>query len=662
MSNPLGTDDLWDLRYVSDVRLSPDGQLVAFVAWSYDRSTDSARGVLQIVGESGGDRRTLTPEGTSDASPQWAPDGQFLTVLSGGQVVRVNLSDGERVTLTALDQPVEEYCWSPDGRYICCVSKGASRFPDYPANVIVYDGFRRKDVKSDDWFDGRFRHLWLVDTVEGNTEQLTDEETDDMNPTFSPQGDKLAFVSDRTPNRELGLTSDVWLLDLDSRDLVLLTDSSGPTAFPRFDPGGHRVAFLGHTGDPARFNNSLQIMVRDVRRGGARDALVATSAFDRPAHNVLLTETRRHAPLQGPSWSADGSEILFIGTDRGASNLYRVPADGGEPASVTSGDHEVAEVSFDKFCTSYAALITSTDQPGDVWLGRVDVPELTRVTSINEKVIGDKYLATHERVSFNSFDGLSIEGFLVKPPDFDPDTKYPMIVRIAGGPRLAYGSSFVDEVQIMAGNGYVVFYCNPRGSQSYGESFAEAVRNDWCGRDAQDILAGVDFMIDKGYVDETHIGLTGASYGGALVNWIVTQSDQFAAAVSQRTISNYMSFFGITDFGGLRNEFGGVTPYEDPHRYLARSPVVYARNVTTPVLLMQAGSDHHTPLSQAEEFYGALISLGKRARLVVYPEEKHYFRRYGQPSSRIHYTSTILEWMDHFLKAPSGDARDSPDV
>lgn len=658
MARPLRIEDLWDLRYVSDVRLSPDGRSAAFLVWRYDREEDKAYGALNVVDVAGSHPRTLTPSGTSDTAPRWAPDSQSLIVITAGQLVRIQLNNGERAQVTALDQPVEEYCWSPDGTHLCCVSKGESTFPEVSANVMIYNGFRRKDIKSDDWFDGRFRHLWLVEASTGRVEQLTDEEADDANPVFSPDGTKLAFVSDRSPERELGLTSDIWVLDLSSRDQFRLTESNGPVAHPRFAPDGQRIAYLGHVGLPTRFTNALQLVVRDLVGESRSVVSVATESWDRPAHNVLLTETRRHAPLQPPAWSADGSELFFVGTDQGATNLYRVSAEGGNPANITVGDHEVAEVTFDDSSESYLALISSTDEPGDVWLGKLDGSDSRRLTDVNQDVLNNTYLATHERVLFNSFDGLRIEGFVVKPPDFDPANRYPMIVRIAGGPRLAYGSSFVDEVQIMAGSGYVVFYCNPRGSQSYGNRFADEVRNDWCGRDAQDILAGVDFMVGTGYVDASRIGLTGASYGGALVSWIITQTDRFAAAVSQRTVSNYLSFFGITDLGGFEHEFGDVTPYEDMHRYLSRSPVVYAREIKTPLLLIQAGSDHHTPLSQAEELYGALVSLGKTVRLVVYPDEKHYFRRYGRPSSRIHYTGTILEWMDDHLQPSTNNADD----
>ena len=650
-------EDIYSINVVNDLELSPDGRSVAYVLGTFDRAGDVELSAIWVVDVASGTARQVTSGQTRESSPHWSPDGKSLAYTrisseedsnSGRAIYLVDTNTwGKHTSVIKGGYGVEQYTWSPDSQRICFVSKQPATDPISSA-TRSYRVMKYVDY-ADGWFDGRYKNLWIVELETGRITRLTDFDTNDSDPAFSPDGQEIAFTSNRTTGRDFNSTTDIWIVDASvPRRIRQVTDSVGVARKPSYSPDGSSIAYLGHRDHPGNEGVNVHVYVVSVQGGEVNDVL---AGWDRPAWNLILTETRTHAPQTSPVWSPDGSTIYFVGTDRAVADVYQIKIGESKPERMTAGDHEVWKVSFDRSRTTFAAFLTDPCNAGDVYVAGGD-SALRRLTSINGQYFDDVALAPIERIQVPGADGSSFEALLQKPAGFDASKRYPLVVRIPGGPHLCYGFSFVDEVQMLVGSGHVVASLNPRGTQSYGQERSVAVIGDWAGKDAEDITAAVDYLGTLPYVDRQRIGVTGASYGGYMVNWLVGHSNQFAAAVSQRSISNAMSLLGTCDFVNgdfLLLAFGGQLPYDKPDKYLERSPVMYARRVETPLLLIQGGFDFLTPLTQAQEFYAALKLLGKTVQLTMYPDEMHYIRRYGTPSTRIHYTKTHLDWFKEYL-------------
>ena len=666
---PLSPEDLYRLRFVNDVQLSPDGRRVAYVVRAADRARDCYRAAVWIVDWEGGTPRQLTRGETDDLLPRWSPHGERVAFVSDrGRVPKgkeraprnlwvVDLSGKER-QLSSLDNDVKDLAWSPDGTRICIVAK-----PNWPdghgePTIRVYDRMRYHSDE-EGLLDLRRRHLWLVDAASGALEQLTDGDWDDGQPAWSADGKSVVFISNRTADRDRNTIADVWVAAVDRAEPDrLISESDGPQEHPSFSPDGSRIAYYGHRDPRASHAINVHLWVRARGSAAARDAM---AKWDRTTGSVVITDLRGLVQLPPPAWSPDGKRLYFVGSDRGTANVYEASVDGVTPRLVTSGDHQVVTATFDRDAKRFTALIASATDPGDVYVGEVAGGEPRRLTRVNEDVLLDAYVAGPERVAFTGADGWDVEGWVLKPAGFDPHRKYPLVLQVHGGPHTAYGYSFFHEFQVLAGRGYVVLFTNPRGSQSYGERFARACVGDWGGKDYEDLMAAVDHVVRLGYVDESRMGVTGGSYGGFMTNWIIGHTDRFAAAVTARSISNELSSFGTSDIGWhfWEYEMGGADPYREPERYLRFSPLTFAANVRTPLLILHAENDRRCPIEQAEQFFIALQYLRKTVRMIRYPKDTHDLTRLGKPLNRVHHMASLAGWFDQWIgeaRVASGEA------
>ncbi len=651
---PLTPDDLFGFRFITDAQLAPDSRRVAYVVKLADREKDGYRSAIWLVDANGGEPRQLTAGEREDRSPRWSPDGARLAFTSDrGPVPEgkeraprnlfvLDLAGGEPRQLTRFESDVSDAAWSPDGARICLVAKRPSDEPE--PKIRVYEQLRYKFDEGGLW-DGRRKHLWFVDVERAEVTQLTDGDWDDAQPAWSPDGARIAFTSNRTEERDRNTIEDVWVVSVDLPGApTRVTASDGPNADPSWSPDGTTIAWFGHRDPHAHHAKNIHLWT-----SAAGDVL---GSWDGTAGSVVITDMRSLVPLPAPAWSPDGATLYFIGSERGTAHLYAASSAGGAPRRVTDGEQQLVTASFDRARRRFAALIATATEPGDVYVGDVASGALRRLTNVNAALLDEAYVARPERIEFSGADGWRIEGWLLKPPGFDPLRRHPLVLEIHGGPHTAYGHSFFHEFQVLAGRGYLVLYVNPRGSHSYGERFVHACVGDWGGKDCEDLMAAVDHVVAMGFVDETRLAVTGGSYGGFMTNWVIGHTRRFAAAASARCVSNNLSFFGTSDIGWHFGEYelGGANPYDDPERFLRFSPVSYVKNVTTPLLILHAENDYRCPIEQAEQFFAALRYLGKTARFVRYPKDTHDLTRGGTPSNRVHHMRSVVEWFDRYLR------------
>jgi dipeptidyl aminopeptidase/acylaminoacyl peptidase len=664
---PLVPEDLFRFRFITDVQLSPDGALAAYVIRTADRERDRYRSAIWIVPLDGGAPSQLTSGENEDLLPRWSPDGRRIAFVSDrGEIPPgkeraprnlwiVDLARNERQR-TTFDNDVRDLAWSPHGERVAVVAKANWPAPRAETKVRVYETLRYKSDE-EGLLDMRRRHLWLVGATAGDPERLTDGDWDDLEPSWSPDGTRLAFVSNRTEDRERNTVRDVHVLDVARGHVALLTASDGPQEHPAFSPDGTLVAFYGHR-DP-RASNAINhhVWIAPATGGDSR----ALDEWDRTVGSVVITDMRGLVALPKPAWTLDGRYIYFIGSDQGTANLFQASLEGGAPRPVTRGEHQVVTASFDHGRTRFVALIATATEPGDLYAGDPSTGALRRLTRVNEDVLRGAYIATPQAITFKGADGWDIQGWVLAPERMEPGEPAPLILQIHGGPHTAYGHAFFHEFQALVGQGYVVLYTNPRGSQSYGERFASACVGDWGGKDYQDLMAAVDHVVAQGRVDPSRMGVTGGSYGGFMTNWIIGHTDRFAAAVTARSIANNLSSFGTSDIGWhfWDYEMGDADPYRDPERYLRFSPITYARNVRTPLLILHAENDYRCPIEQAEQFFTALRYLRKPVRLMRFAKDSHELTRGGKPSNRVQHMNAVIDWFDTHLsraRVPQAEA------
>ena len=484
--------------------------------------------------------------------------------------------------------------------------------------------------------------------MEGEVHQVTQGDYDVSNVAWSPDGKQLAFSACIAPDCELHDIPDIWVINLDGSNLTRLTAGKGPSRAPVFSPDGTQIAFFGHVkGEVGYANTDLWVV---PLKGGKASNL--TEAMDRSVGCSVGSDARRDGGSSTAAWSADGKHLFVTITDGGNCHLYRVDVATKEITQLTTGDFAIT--SFGHTIADgqdrIAFVAGDPTNPGDVYVWQEGQP-VQKITAVNADIMAGWQLSTPERVTFKGFQDWDLEGWLMKPIDFTPGKKYPLILEIHGGPHSTYGNAFNHEFQMLAAAGYGIMYMNPRGSRGYGEEFTKGVVGDWGGGDYQDCMCAIDFAETLDWVDADRLGVIGGSYGGYMTNWIVTQTDRFKAAVTLRSISNMYTKYGCSDIGWYGNKagFGGRDLWDSEDFIMERSPIRYAPNVKTPILIMHSEEDYRCPMEQAEQWYVALKRLGKKVEFVRFRGENHELSRSGKPRNRVDRLLFILDWFQRYV-------------
>lgn len=665
----MSADDLATFAFVNEAAISPDGSRVAYAVRRMDLEANRYRAALFVGPADGSSPAQAWTDGTAeDATPRWSPDGTRIAFVSDRGLVpegkkrapkNVFVFEGPHSTgatsangaaprsLAAFADDCGDLVWLPDGSAIIVTLRdaGTAQPDDAPR---VYDRLRYKS-DDDGMLDFRRKHLWLVPlhSSGGEPRRLTEGDWDDTQPAVSPDGSAVAFTSNRSADRDRNTMSDIWVVALAGGLATLVTTERGQYANASWSPDGKIITCLGTAeaiGAGARNTRVWRFPISSRAGGSGQDLL---GSWDRTTGSRVMGDIRGEPMALAPTWTADGSRILFIGSDQGTANLYSVKAEGGDVRAETLGAHQLVAASLDRAGRCFAGVVATATSPGEVVTGSPG-GALRSITSLNAKLLGARYIAAPEHVAYTGADGWTIEGWLLKPRGFDASKKWPLVLEIHGGPHGAYGHSFFHEFQVLAGRGYAVLYTNPRGSHAYGDTFVRACVGDWGGKDYEDLMAGVDHALGLGWVDADRLYVTGGSYGGFMTSWIVGHTDRFKAAVTQRSISNNVSAFGTSDIGWhfWQYEMGDATPWRDGHKLVDRSPLSYIANVDTPLLILHAEKDYRCPIEQAEQLFVALKVLGKEAVFVRFQEDGHELTRGGKPKNRIDHAQRIADWFD----------------
>lgn len=654
-------EDYFAFETISDAHISPDGKQVAYVHTTVDQKRnrrDNSVWVVAIDGHSA--PRRLTAEGFNSTSPRWSPDGTRLAFVSTRstpaadttseparpQICVLRMDGGEAQTLTHLKNGAGVFQWSPDGTHLVVVSRtGASDNGAAAARKSDVRHYSRISYKFNDtgWYDDKRSHLFVVDAATGATKQLTTgDDWNDTDPQWSPDSTRIAFVSDRTGKEyDLGRNKDVWVIPARGGELTKISDHEFDDTQPRWSPDGRQIAFAGQTS-----RKQFPKIYVAAASGGGKSAL----AVD----DLDLIPGELH-------WGPGARELRFETGFKGTNQVFRVDLASRKLAQVTQGERAVRGFDFNQKAGLMTYLANDFRHLDDLYAAALDGGGERQLTHLNAALWEGLDLAGVERLPYKSSDGWDIDGFLVKPVGWTPGKKYPMILSVHGGPAGQYGVDWFHEFQVYAARGWAVFFCNPRGSTGYGQKFERGIENNWGAMDYQDVMAGVDAALRANpWIDTEKLGVTGGSYGGFMTNWILGHTTRFKAAVTLRSISNFISDDGTRDGAyGHEDDFKGFL-FDDFEQYWAASPLKYAKNVKTPTLILHSDNDYRVPLEQGEQWFRALKHYGVQAELVIFPRENHNLTRTGEPKHLVESLNWQCYWFDRFLNG-NADAK-APDA
>lgn len=650
MAEPMEYMDVFEIEYATAPRFSPDGEHIVYQRTGSDRMKDRRGARLWIMERDGDNHRPLTGRDASEGGAVWSPDGNRIAFVSSGrdgaELFIHWVGSGDTAVISQLPASPSALAWSPDGEWLAFSMSVKYQPEQYfsipgkpegaewadPPKVIDRTLYR---ADGQGMLEPSFTQLFVVPADGGSPRQLTEGNFNHGGSvSWTPDGEALLFAANRNDDWEHDLVeSELHRVSLADGSITTLTDRNGPDFGPELSPDGDRLAWLGFD-DTGISSPITRLYLRAWPDGEIREL---TSDLD---HSVLDFR-----------WSADSRSLYIIYDKEGDTEIAQLDHDGDRRVLINEvgGDGFGRPYSGGDFDVADDGLVVYTDGRGarpaelTVQNRRGGKRVLTR---LNRDLFSRVDFSGIEEVWYeSSHDGRRIHGWIAKPPGFDPEQTYPLILEIHGGPHTNYGARFSEEVQLYAAQGYVVLYTNPRGSTSYGEEFANLIHQNYPSEDYDDLMSGVDYMLEQGYIDPERLYVTGGSGGGVLTAWIIGKTDRFRAAVVAKPVINWTSFVLTSDFYPFFTKYWFENPpWEDVQAYWDRSPLSLVGNVTTPTMILTGEADVRTPISESEQYYQALRLRGVESVMVRIPGAFHGIA--ARPSQLIAKTGYIVDWFD----------------
>ncbi|MFJ8258203.1 prolyl oligopeptidase family serine peptidase [Peribacillus asahii] len=651
----MSAEDLFHLQSVTDPQLSPDGHLVMYVQTSIDRETEKYISNLYLYNVLTKETKQWTTGQNRHSIPRWSPDGKYISFISNqsgsNQLYVMSSTGGEAKQITNLKSEVSQPLWSPcSTKLLFSTSRPASDQEEYRnEEKKTALRFERIQYKSEGqgYFNGLYKHLAVVDVMTEEIEFLTKGRQHYSPSAWSPDGKHITYVSKTIEQGEYDFISDIFTMDISTKKSVNITNGAGFFYDPKWSPNGEYLSFLGHKRE---FLNATlaKIWLYDINK---QTTSCLTEGWDVELGNSCITDFQMGAVDPGILWTNDSAGFYFLMSDHGNTGVYYGSIEGAMYPSILENQH-IYGLSIDPNHHQAVVTISTPTNPGELYYFNLMTGQQEQISFVNTSFVQNKSLAEAEAISWKAKDGLDLHGWLIKPLCYEEGKTYPLILEIHGGPHLMYGNSYIHEFQTLANEGYAVLYTNPRGSVGYGQQFVNACRGDYGAMDYEDLMSAIDYVTNTyDFIDHNRLGVSGGSYGGFMTNWIVGHTDRFKAAVSQRSISNWFSFYGVSDIGYYFTEWqleGDI--FQTPEKLWNHSPLKYAANINTPLLLLHGEKDLRCPLEQSEQLFIALKRQKKETTLVIFPDETHEITRSGSPNMRLQHLQEIKNWFNKYIR------------
>jgi len=653
---PMTFDDLAAIRRIGDAQISPDGRQVAYVVTLVDKAQNRSRRSIWAVPTAGGEPRALISSEKNDDTPRWSPDGAriaFLSTRGGAPQIYVAGADGSGPRqATNVPEGVAEFVWSRDGRSFvftsdvypecetlkCTEERGAATAQG-KVKAVVTDRLLFRHWSS--FKEGKRSHLFVIAAEGGEPRDLTPGDYD-VPPfslgdpaafDFAPDGREVAFARNTEKVEATSTNNDIFIVPASGGEARRITAGNpGSDTTPRYSPDGRWLAYRSQARDGYEADR-FRLMLYDRRAGTAKEL---TAGFDRWVGELV--------------WAPDSQKIYIVAEDRGREMIAVVGIGGGVRPLVEKTASSGLTLSADGRTLAFTR--SSLSAPAEVFKAGADGSGAAQLTRANSDVMARLALGAVEEFDYAGARGARVHGFIVKPPQFDAQKKYPMVLLIHGGPQGAWldAWSYRWNPQMFAARGYVTVLINPHGSTGYGQAFTEQISGDWGGAVYEDLIKGVDHLVKQGFVDPNRLGAAGGSYGGYMVNWMLGHTDRFKALVSHAGVYNLVSMYGVTEELWFPEwEFKGV-PWERPELYEKWSPHLFAKNFKTPTLVTHGELDYRVPIGEGLQLFTALQRRGVPSKLLYFPDEGHWVLK---PQNSELWYRTVLDWFDRWLK-PAG--------
>lgn len=657
----LTAEDLHRMHWISDPVISSSDGTIAYILKSVAEKHDGYRSHIRVIHPDGTSIPFTT--GEQDSSPAWSPDGSKLAFLrkkgDHRQVWIIPAHGGEASSITDFKHGIGSFKWSPDGQSLL-IKATVSNEKDLKAvqdqseksplpEAIVIDRMKYKADGGGMW-DGRRPHLSVFSLNTKESVQITSGEFDVSAFAWSPDGEYVTYTAtphaNDYPDPDLLLTDDLFVVNRNGDHRRQLSTGKLTIGSITYTPDGQSILALADDLS-CGFATLTRIYLFPIDGGDAR---IIHDELDVQLGHSCVSDMRSSAGT-APTFSSDGQSVYIQFSKDGNVSIGQFALDGSEHRTIVDGDREIyhfAVTPEGNFVIAAADML----HPGDLFTYNTTTREEARLTNCNATLWDEIELSNPEMFQLNASDGWPIQGWIMKPIGFQDGSKVPAILEIHGGPQAMYGNTFMQEFQLLAAAGYAVFYTNPRGGHGYGQKHVNTVRGDYGGRDYQDLMDATDYVLSTySYIDESRLGVTGGSYGGFMTNWIVGHTNRFQAAVTQRSISNWVSFYGVSDIGYYFTEdqiWGN--PWNDLDKLWKHSPLAYVEQVDTPLLILHSEQDLRCPIEQGEQLFIALKRLGKEAQFIRFPGSDHNLSRSGHPHLRVNRLSHIVRWFQEHIE------------